>query len=54
MSPMAGFVSEWFVFQTVFQGFHLPTLGGRLVLALTGAGLALLDSGTKFPETLQG
>ena len=41
MPPTAGFVSEWFVFQTVFQGFHLPTLGGRLVLALTGAGLAL-------------
>ena len=41
MPPTAGFVSEWFVFQTVFQGFHLPSLGGRLVLALTGAGLAL-------------
>lgn len=41
MPPTAGFVSEWFVFQTVFQGFHLPGLGGRLVLALTGAGLAL-------------
>jgi hydrogenase-4 component B len=41
MPPTAGFVSEWFVFQTVFQGFHLPALGGRLVLALTGAGLAL-------------
>jgi len=41
MPPTAGFVSEWFVFQTVFQGFHLPDLGGRLVLALTGAGLAL-------------
>jgi formate hydrogenlyase subunit 3/multisubunit Na+/H+ antiporter MnhD subunit len=39
--PTAGFVSEWFVFQTAFQGFHLPNLGGRLVLALTGAGLAL-------------
>jgi hydrogenase-4 component B len=42
MPPTAGFVSEWFVFQTVFQGFHLPYLGGRLVLALTGAGLALI------------
>jgi hydrogenase-4 component B len=42
MPPTAGFVSEWFVFQTVFQGFHLPNLGGRLVLALTGAGLALI------------
>lgn len=41
MPPTAGFVSEWYVFQTVFQGFHLPSLGGRLVLALTGAGLAL-------------
>jgi formate hydrogenlyase subunit 3/multisubunit Na+/H+ antiporter MnhD subunit len=41
MPPAAGFVSEWFVFQTVFQGFHLPSLGGRLILALTGAGLAL-------------
>ncbi len=41
MPPLAGFVSEWFLFQTVFQGFHLPDLGGRLVLALAGAGLAL-------------
>lgn len=41
MPPTAGFVSEWFVFQTVFQGFYLPHLSGRLVLALTGAGLAL-------------
>jgi hydrogenase-4 component B len=41
MPPQAGFVSEWFVFQTVFQGFHLTTLGGRLAMALAGAGLAL-------------
>ena len=41
MPPQAGFVSEWYMFQTVFQGFHLPGLGGRLVLALAGAGLAL-------------
>jgi hydrogenase-4 component B len=41
MPPQSGFVSEWFVFQTVFQGFHLPGMGGRLVLALAGAGLAL-------------
>jgi hydrogenase-4 component B len=41
MPPQAGFVSEWFVFQTVFQGFHLQGLAGRLVLALSGAGLAL-------------
>lgn len=41
MPPMAGFVSEWFVFQTVFQGFHLVNLTSRLVAALAGAGLAL-------------
>ncbi len=41
MPPQAGFVSEWYVFQTVFQGFHLETLSGRLVMALAGAGLAL-------------
>ncbi len=41
MPPQAGFVSEWFVFQTLFQGFHLAGMGGRLVLALAGAGLAL-------------
>jgi hydrogenase-4 component B len=41
MPPQAGFVSEWFVFQTVFQGFHLSTLVGRLAMALAGAGLAL-------------
>ena len=39
--PQAGFVSEWYVFQTVFQGFHLSSFAGRLVLALAGAGLAL-------------
>ncbi len=41
MPPQAGFVSEWYVFQTVFQGFHLGALGGRLTMALAGAGLAL-------------
>ncbi len=41
MPPQAGFVSEWFAFQTVFQGFHMPSLAGRLILALAGAGLAL-------------
>ncbi len=41
MPPQAGFVSEWFVFQTVFQGFRLGALSGRLVMALAGAGLAL-------------
>lgn len=41
MPPQAGFVSEWYVFQTVFQGFRLDSLGGRLIMALAGAGLAL-------------
>jgi hydrogenase-4 component B len=39
--PQAGFVSEWYVFQSVFQGFHLSAFAGRLVLVLAGAGLAL-------------
>ncbi|KWF20814.1 proton-conducting transporter membrane subunit [Burkholderia pseudomultivorans] len=39
--PQAGFVSEWYVFQSVFQGFHLSSFVGRLVLVLAGAGLAL-------------
>jgi formate hydrogenlyase subunit 3/multisubunit Na+/H+ antiporter MnhD subunit len=41
MPPQAGFVSEWFTFQTLFQGFHLDGLGGRLTLSLAGAGMAL-------------
>jgi len=41
LPPQAGFVSEWFAFQTLFQTLHLSTLGGRLTLALAGAGLAL-------------
>jgi formate hydrogenlyase subunit 3/multisubunit Na+/H+ antiporter MnhD subunit len=41
MPPQAGFVSEWYLFQTVFQGFHLVSLASRLTAALAGAGLAL-------------
>ncbi len=41
MPPQAGFVSEWYLFQTFFQGFHLTSLASRLVAALAGAGLAL-------------
>ncbi len=41
LPPQAGFVSEWFAFQTLFQTLHLGTLAGRLTLALAGAGLAL-------------
>lgn len=41
MPPQIGFASEWWMFQTLFQGFHLSGLGGRLTLALAGAGLAI-------------
>ncbi|MGH7024676.1 MAG: proton-conducting transporter membrane subunit [Caulobacteraceae bacterium] len=41
MPPQAGFVSEWYLFQTMFQGFHLPSLGDRLLLVMAGAGVAL-------------
>ena len=41
MPPQAGFVSEWYLFQTFFQGFHLTSLASRLTAALAGAGLAL-------------
>jgi formate hydrogenlyase subunit 3/multisubunit Na+/H+ antiporter MnhD subunit len=41
MPPQMGFATEWLTFQTVFQGYHLSSLAGRLTLALAGAGLAL-------------
>ena len=41
MPPQAGFVSEWYLFQTFFQGFHLASLASRLTAAVAGAGLAL-------------
>lgn len=41
MPPQAGFVSEWYMFQSFFQGFHLSSLASRLTAALAGAGLAL-------------
>ena len=41
MPPQIGFATEWFTFQTLFQGFHLSGLTGRLTLALAGAGIAL-------------
>ena len=41
MPPQIGFVTEWFTFQTLFQGFHLSSVAGRLTLALAGAGIAL-------------
>lgn len=41
LPPTGGFVTEWYVFQVIFQGFRLSTLAGRVVAALAGAGLAL-------------
>ncbi len=41
MPPMAGFVSEWLLFQTLFQGFRLSDSIDRVALALAGAGIAL-------------
>ncbi|MDD5004844.1 MAG: proton-conducting transporter membrane subunit, partial [Acidithiobacillus sp.] len=41
MPPTAGFASEWYLFQTVFQDFHLISSAAQVSLALGGAGLAL-------------
>jgi len=41
MPPTAGFASEWYLFQTVFQDFHLHNTAAKVTLALGGAGLAL-------------
>ena len=37
----AGFVSEWFLLEALMQQFRVPGLGFRLVLAVTGAAVAL-------------
>jgi hydrogenase-4 component B len=37
----AGFVSEWFLLESLMQQFRVPGLGDRLVLAVTGAAVAL-------------
>ena len=36
-----GFVSEWFLLESLMQQFRVPGLGYRLVLALAGAAVAL-------------
>ncbi len=46
--PLGGFVSEWFTFEALLQGFRMPTLLSQLLCALAAmalaftAGLALL------------
>jgi NADH:ubiquinone oxidoreductase subunit 5 (subunit L)/multisubunit Na+/H+ antiporter MnhA subunit len=42
LPPQAGFVSEWYVFQTLFQGMQVNFIAGRLTIALSAAGLALV------------
>ncbi|APZ44617.1 hypothetical protein BW247_08255 [Acidihalobacter ferrooxydans] len=41
MPPTIGFVSEWYLFQTIFHDFALHGQGARITLALAGAGVAL-------------
>jgi formate hydrogenlyase subunit 3/multisubunit Na+/H+ antiporter MnhD subunit len=39
--PLSGFVSEWFTFEALLQGFRMPTLLSQLLCALSAAALAL-------------
>jgi hydrogenase-4 component B len=41
LPPTVGFVSEWFLLEALMQQFRVPGLGDRLVLAITGAAVAL-------------
>ncbi|HEY1914449.1 MAG TPA: proton-conducting transporter membrane subunit [Streptosporangiaceae bacterium] len=41
LPPTAGFVSEWFLLESLMQQFRVPGLGYQLVLALAGAAVAL-------------
>jgi hydrogenase-4 component B len=40
LPPTVGFVSEWFLLESLMQQFRVPGLGYRLVLALAGAAVA--------------
>jgi formate hydrogenlyase subunit 3/multisubunit Na+/H+ antiporter MnhD subunit len=42
MPPQSGFVSEWYIFQTLFQGMQVKIIAARLTIALAAAGLALV------------
>jgi formate hydrogenlyase subunit 3/multisubunit Na+/H+ antiporter MnhD subunit len=42
LPPQVGFVSEWYVFQTLFHGMQVNVLAARLTIALAAAGLALV------------
>jgi formate hydrogenlyase subunit 3/multisubunit Na+/H+ antiporter MnhD subunit len=41
LPPTAGFVSEWFLLESLMQQFRVASLGGRLTLAVAGAAVAL-------------
>jgi hydrogenase-4 component B len=41
LPPTAGFVSEWFLLESLMQQFRVTPLGGRLTLAVAGAAVAL-------------
>ncbi len=41
LPPTAGFVSEWFLLESLMQQFRVTALGCRLTLALAGAAVAL-------------
>jgi hydrogenase-4 component B len=41
LPPTAGFVSEWFLLESLMQQFRVTALGGRLTLAVAGAAVAL-------------
>lgn len=41
LPPTAGFVSEWFLLEALMQQFRVAGLSDRLVLAVTGAAVAL-------------
>jgi hydrogenase-4 component B len=42
LPPQPGFVSEWYAFQTLFQGMQVKVIAARLTIALAAAGLALV------------
>jgi len=42
LPPQAGFVSEWYIFQTLFRGMQVNVIAARLTIALSAAGVALV------------
>jgi hydrogenase-4 component B len=42
LPPQAGFATEWYIFQTLFQGTQVNNQVARLTIALAAAGLALV------------